>query len=106
MSLKSRIDRLSRGREQNILFSNGLPAREYPGMPPLQEAPNTVPYSPQDPNETDAAWTARIEALSRHLFPQASLTFYPHTGGDTSSMSAWMETRTRHRPKLDGSRDA
>ncbi len=30
----------------------------------------------------------------------------PHTGGDTSSMSAWMETRTRHRPKLDGNRDA
>ena len=105
MSLKSRIDRLSREREQTVIFANGLPDREYPGMS-QKTHPNIVPYNPQQPGETDAAWTARIEALSRHLFPQASLTFYPHTGGDTSSMSAWMETRTRHRPKLDGNRDA
>ena len=104
MSLKSRIDRLSRGREQNILFSNGLPDREYPGMPPKTHQ-NTIPYTPQDPNETDAAWTARIEALGRELFPQAEFTFYPHTGGDTSRMATWMETRGLH-PRLDGSRDA
>ncbi len=76
MSLKSRIDRLSREREQTVIFANGLPDREYPGMS-QKTHPNIVPYNPQQPGETDAAWTARIEALSRHLFPQASLTFYP-----------------------------
>jgi hypothetical protein len=105
MSLKSRIDRLSREREQAILFSNGLPSREYPGMPP-KTYPNTVPYTPQQPGETDAAWTARIEALGRELFPQAELVLYPHTGGDSYSMATWMATRDLHRPKLDGSRDA
>lgn len=104
MSLKSRIDRLSREREQSVIFWNGLPDREYPGMEP-KTYPNTIPYNPQRPGETDAAWTARIEALSRELFPQAALTFYPHTQGDTSSMATWMETRGLH-PRPDGSRQA
>ncbi len=70
MSLKARMARLSRGREQ-VLIVNSLPT-PFP-------TPGTgiLPPTPQRDDETDEAWHARLHALGRQLFPRARLIEYP-----------------------------
>lgn len=68
MTLKSRIDRLSRTREQ-ILIVNSLP----------DTAPDVgiLPLTPKLEGESNEAWYERLHALGRELFPRARIIAYP-----------------------------
>lgn len=73
MSLKRRINALSRGREQTLIrIIGGLPDRGP--VEPLAE--NQIPYTPRRDGETERAWVARLEALGRELYPHARFVTY------------------------------
>jgi hypothetical protein len=93
MSLKTRIAKLSRGREQTLIMLNALPPREYPGGMIARPHENTIPYTPRQEGETRQDWDARITALGRELYPRAEIVYYPHVCGDVSSMETWEATR-------------
>lgn len=70
MSLKSRMAKLSRGREQ-VLLVNALPT------PFASPDVGILPPTPKQDGETDAAWYARLHALGRQLYPCARMVAYP-----------------------------
>ena len=75
MSLKSRIGKLSRGREQMLIrIIGGFPLDEYPRTGGHQ--PNVIPYTPRHEGESERAWVARLEALGRELYPRAEIVTY------------------------------
>ena len=91
MSLKTRMAKLSRGREQLIIFMNALPPMAYPGAP-ARYYENTIPYTPRQEGESRKAWDNRITALGRELYPRAEIVYYPHMNGDVSSFERWHVT--------------
>ena len=75
MSLKSRMAKLSRGREQILIrLIGGLADREPADGEAL--AANQIPYTPRLEGETEGAWVARLEALGRELYPHARFVTY------------------------------
>ena len=75
MSLKSRMAKLSRGREQTLIrIIGGLADREPAEGEAL--AANQIPYTPRLEGETEGAWVARLEALGRELYPHARFVTY------------------------------
>ena len=75
MSLKSRMAKLSRGREQILIrIIGGLADREPADGEAL--AANQIPYTPRLEGETEGAWVARLEALGRELYPHARFVTY------------------------------
>lgn len=62
MSLKSRINHLSRGRVQ-VLVVNALP------IDPLPPNVGVLPNTPQREGEPDQAWHNRLAELGRRLYP-------------------------------------
>ena len=75
MSLKTRMAKLSRGREQTLIrIIGGLADREPADGEAL--AANQIPYTPRLNGETDGAWVARLEALGRELYPHARFVTY------------------------------
>ena len=75
MSLKTRMAKLSRGREQTLIrIIGGLADREPADGEAL--AANQIPYTPRLEGETEGAWVARLEALGRELYPHARFVTY------------------------------
>ena len=75
MSLKSRMAKLSRGREQTLIrIIGGLADMEPADGEAL--AANQIPYTPRLEGETEGAWVARLEALGRELYPHARFVIY------------------------------
>jgi hypothetical protein len=75
MSLKTRMAKLSRGREQTLIrIIGGLADREPADGEAL--AANQIPYTPRLEGETEGAWVARLEALGRELYPHARFVIY------------------------------
>jgi hypothetical protein len=74
MSLKSRIAKLSRSREQTLIrIIGGFPSDEYPHS---HLDKNQIPYTPRHEGESERAWVARLEALGRELYPRAEIVTY------------------------------
>lgn len=74
MSLKSRIAKLSRSREQTLIrIIGGLPT-DGPSDGPLAE--NQIPFTPRHEGESERDWVARLEALGRELYPHADYVTY------------------------------
>ncbi len=72
MSLKSRINHLSRGRLRIFVFGGLLDADDY-----TDPKIGVLPYTPQRDGESTEAWHARLHALGHQLFPRARMVVYP-----------------------------
>ncbi len=69
MTLKSRLDRLTRRQPDRILIIGGFPDVDLPMLPDM----------PRQPGETYEQWSARLHKEAASRFPHAPVVIYPHS---------------------------
>lgn len=78
MSLKSRVNRLSRGHAQIFLFNALPPCRGDSGdLRPPMPGVATLPEIPRLEGESDEAWRSWVMSIGKRMFPTARVIKYP-----------------------------